>query len=277
MSTEGENMGSLAEFARASGVPISGGYFSFPAGISRVKVDVGLSWDAVQTIRWLRDDPQLAVVGVEPIPSNVASVRSIIESSEDFRNRFLLLPVALADTPGLRKLFVTKGDKGSSSLFIPLQHEWEEEITVPAFTLRQVQELIDPIRFPRIDYLKTDCQGSDLDIVRGAGDAIARFAIVTVEAENVAYEGTSNSELDIEVFFEKAGFTRINPRSQARRLIGKVLQPFTIVHRVYDWLKRSRAVSAVTTPQIEVEDPTFVNEKYAAELANGEITAYQRG
>lgn len=277
MSLSSSPDSSLAEVARASGLVLSGGYLNMPPEITRVKIDVGLSWDAGQTTRWLADDPNLAVIGVEPIPSNLDSVREIVGKSTGFSSRLFLLPVALADQPGVREFFVTKGDKGSSSLYEPLQHEWEEKISVRTFTLSQVIELVDPSRFARIDYLKTDCQGSDLDIVRGAGEAIQRIAVVTVEAENLAYAGTSNSEEDINSFFASVGFKRLNPRSRARRAMGAFFRPFQFVHKVYGWIKRSNPEASQLGPNVIVEDPTFLNQKFHAEYDKGEVTAYQKG
>lgn len=78
--------------------------FTFPEGIKRIKIDVGLSLDAGHTRRWLSADPELLVIGFEPLEPCRESIENVFaeaHSGAGYRERFWLMPFAL----GSRSVF----------------------------------------------------------------------------------------------------------------------------------------------------------------------------
>ena len=51
-------------------------------------------------------------------------------------------------------------------------------------------------RFPIIEYLKIDAQGSDFDIIKGAGDYIKNIVYITAEAESTDYYNCNHNTAD---------------------------------------------------------------------------------
>lgn len=278
-----DSMSKLRFLCENEGVPMLRNFLKFPASVTRVKIDVGLSHDAPQSFRWLQDDPSVGIVGIEPLSHNVSEVRRLLKAinvDKSIGERFMVLPIALGDEMGTRAVFVTDGDAGSSSFFQPKLHAVSHNELVPVFRLEDVLELINPFDFPRIDYLKTDCQGADLEILKSGSDGLARVAVVTAEAENKAYIGTSNSEKSLDTYMNSVGFARYNPRSAVRRLVGNALSRFNWVHILYSSMKRNgklRGMAKSGQRSIQVEDPTYINSRYLDVIESGEVTAFQEG
>ena len=278
-----DSMSKLRFLCVNEGAPLLGDFLKFPASVKRVKVDVGLSHDAPQSFRWLQDDPNVGVVGIEPLSQNVSGVKRLIEArnlQQSVRERFIILPIALGDEVGTRVVFVTDGDAGSSSFFQPKLYAVSHNELVPVFRLDDVLELISPFDFPRIDYLKTDCQGADLEILMSGSNGLARVAVVTAEAENQAYIGTSNSEKSLDAYLNSLGFVRYNPRSAVRRLIGNAFSRFNWVQVAYSSIKKNsklRTLSKSGQRRIQVEDPTYFNSRHLEIVESGEVTAFQEG
>jgi FkbM family methyltransferase len=276
-------MSELQRFCENEGISVERNFLKFPESVIRVKIDVGLSHDAVQSFRWLKEDPSLGVVGIEPLNQNVSEVRQLIKANPDAQSigeRFVILPIALGEEIGTRAVFVTEGDAGSSSFFQPKIHDVSHRETVPVFRLKDVLELISTLDFPRIDFIKTDCQGSDLDILKGASNQLERVAIVTAEAEDEAYVGTANSEDSLDEFMSSMGFVRHNPRSPFRRRVGSALSRFNWIHVLYSKFKKiakRRTVPIANRINIRVEDPTYINSRFLAEVESGGVTAFQEG
>ena len=273
---------SLIEICKSETIPVQGNRIVFPAYVKRIKLDVGLSNDAGQSLQWLNSDPDLGVVGIEPLQENVNGVKELVlsrDSGTSLEGRFHILPIALGTKVETRTIFVTSGDAGSSSLFKPLSILVLREETVRVFRLDEVLDLIDERRFPIIHFLKLDCQGSDLEILKSASSALRRVAVVTAEAEDTSYLGTSNSEEEMDLYMTSQGFMRHNPRSPLRRKVGSWLAPLSVVHTIYGFLKRMLAHFSFkkNNSPLQVEDPTYVNKLFATSVYSGEITAWQKG
>jgi len=257
------------------------GKIQFPDYIRRLKFDVGLSKDAVQSLHWLRTDPELAVIGFEPLQENISAVLKIVDREDRSLNlsaRFIILPVALADFEGEHEFYVTDDDAGSSSLFKPVSHKLRSVTKVRTTTLEKVLRYVELDKYKRIDFLKTDCQGADFRVILGAGDLITKFAVVTVEADSQGYEDSDdNSEYNFDNYMTKYGFVRINPRTELRKEIGKVFSRSKIVDQLYRLFKTQFPVVSPLYPLLEVDDPTYVNQIDLELVKNGRVTAYQRG
>lgn len=166
-----------------AGLKMQRGRFSFPKEFKRIKIDVGLSVNAPQTQIWLENDSGLIVIGIEPLKSNI---KSIVERSsswpvslnpEYLETRAFLIPVALSDEKNDDGLtfYVTKEDPGCSSLYKPKNFEVSRTEVVPVWTLDEIMKYIPFERFPIIDHLKIDAQGSDLKILKGSTKFLDRI------------------------------------------------------------------------------------------------------
>lgn len=263
------------------GLGLVNGKIEFPDYVSRLKFDVGLSKDAVQSLHWLRTDPELAVIGFEPLEENISAVLQIIDKEDRSLNlseRFVILPIALADFEGEHEFYVTDDDAGSSSLFKPVSHKLKSVTKVRTTTLEKILRYVDLEKYKRIDFLKTDCQGADFRVILGASDLITKFAVVTVEADTQSYEDSDdNSDNNFDKYMTSHGFLRINPRAELRKEIGKAFSKSKIVDRLYRLFKTQFPVVHSQYPRLEVDDPTYINQLDLEKIKNGEVTAYQRG
>lgn len=250
----------------------------------RIKIDVGLSLDAPHALRWLRDDPELFVMAFEPIDECVASIRDILKRPENssLRKRLLLLQCALSDFNGTASMQVTE-DFGTSSLEIPTKFEVTRVFETPVFRLDEILARIDLQAFPRIDYLKTDCQGHDFRVLQGVGKYLERVAIITCEAWAPGYAiKHADSELTIRKWLVTRGFRNLNRPGTAQVWLVSLLHNFRfqfLVRGLEAILSRRAKARKEGSPYIQkalgAQDPTFLNRKFEFELERGELSYYQ--
>jgi len=248
----------MKELLKSSGIPFQGDYIDIPTWVKRVKIDVGLGHNAPQSEIWLKSDPELLVFAFEPVSSNINLIRNegctnrpIKLNSLRINKTIYLIETALGDVENPTKINinVTTGDPGCSSLLTPRWFKIKSVESVNIFSLRHFFQYFPFHIIKRIDYLKTDCQGFDLEILHGIGSYLDKIAIVTSEAENFRYKSSNNSSKMINKFFSINNFINFH----------KYLKIF---HRDMN---------------IYVEDPTFINRKFLDEIRGGQISAYQVG
>jgi len=199
-----------------------------PDTTRRIKIDVGLSYSAPQSEVWLDHDSDLFVFGFEPHPESVECINrgNIVGKpghgkpiSDEHLKRFALIPVALGNVSSSQTLdfYLMRGDCGTSSLFPPntaLLDSISRVVKVPVHNLSEFFDKFPWDRFPVIEYLKIDAQGSDLDILKGAGHYLSdRVVFVTAEPENIAYFGCKNSAHEIVEYLLSMGFKRVFDRN----------------------------------------------------------------
>ena len=264
------------------------GLIHIPDHFQRIKIDVGLSLDAPNAISWLRSDPQLLVLGFEANPKCIESVRKTIrelDMGDDLANRLWLIPIALGARTQMREFFETV-NPGWSSFYKPRSYEILDSYPIPVAALSDVLDLVKfPSSVRRIDHVKTDCQGGDLDVIRGAIRDLNRIAVVTSESESNQYSSAPNSEGDMRRFLTTLGFEQHNPRSIIRRFLGNLIlnSPLhSMVARLLGTIRERTgsnflATNAKGTASINVEDPTFINWSYSRLVEDGVITAFQKG
>lgn len=166
-------------------------------------VDVGARWGFAPL--WERFGDRCLTVGFEPDPVECERLRQL---NCDRRNA-TFVPLALGARAGLATLFMTK-DPGGYSLFRPATDAVErhpglsggrldgtsmiETTTLDAWCSAENVE--------RVDVIKIDTQGSELDILEGASDILATVRAVEVEVEfNELYD-------DVPLFAEIDRFLR---------------------------------------------------------------------
>lgn len=260
----------------------SSGTIRLPGWCNSVKVDVGLSFNAKMSFEWIERQPHdLLVFAFEPVPANVGQIKAKMQSHPDpawISSRLILLPLALADKFGSQEFYVTQ-DTGQSSFLKPTKASIREIEQVEVVTLECLLSLISVERMPQIDYLKTDCQGTDLDVLRGAGDAITRFIAITSESETANYKGSINGIRQIRKYLAGFGFTQINGRNPLKALIGDLIKRFDWLHSLFVLIRKQKVESGQITVaglSIEVEDPTFLNSMLTPPLGR-QISIFQKG
>ena len=189
--------------------------------IKRVRLDVGTSSTAPNSAFWLSKYTDMAVFGFEPNPFNVDGVRNgidvypndyklvqdkgivthnnqIIAKFDDMGNQFEIFEVAVdnVDTPTKKTFYCTSQlNTGCSSLHKPIDAllngvVTEKEVEVTAISLKSFFEKFDWEKIPFIEYLKTDTQSNDLNVIKSCGEYLKKICFVQSEYyAHSAYEG----------------------------------------------------------------------------------------
>ena len=273
----------LIQYIQDTGLEVRGGnQIVLPSWVKRVKIDVGLSYSASNSIHWIRVDPHLMVFGFEPLLESCDILRNWISKQEDrdkLQSQLIIIPVALGQKSGTAQLHITADDTASSSLLAPKQMEQRESITVPVFPPSDLMGALPWGRIERVDYLKLDCQGLDLQILQSTGEKwLKKIAIITAEAEDDQYLDSANGLFDLVSYMESNGFIHLNPRSGLRVYLGKLLSRLTVIRSLGIRFPVKKAKDVASSKlSVETEDPTFVNRAFLREVMGGEITGFQRG
>ena len=202
--------------------------FNIPSNCNHVKLDIGLSYNAPQSQSWLSKEPNLMVFGFEPNPESVKCIqdgniqkrhhsRRQLEQKFINERRFHLIPVALSNVEKKEEtnFYVNSNDCGTSSLY---EHDEkylgpiEKIIKVPVLSLKMFFDEFPWDRFEYIDYIKIDTQGSDLNILKGAGNYLReRVVFVTAEPDGYHYIGADDcNESNISEYMLSQNFIKIN-------------------------------------------------------------------
>jgi FkbM family methyltransferase len=203
--------------------------FNIPSNCTHIKLDIGLSYSAPQSQSWLSKESDLMVFGFEPNPESVKCIKNgniqkqnpshgePLDSKFINEKRFQLIPVALSNVSKQEKMnfYVNSNDCGTSSLF---KHDEKylgpikKTITVPVLSLKMFFDNFPWERFNYIDYIKIDAQGSDLNILKGAGEYLKdRVVFVTAEPDGYQYFDADECNTDnITNYMLSQNFTRIN-------------------------------------------------------------------
>lgn len=237
----------MKEFLINSGVPFDGDFIKIPKWCKRVKLDIGLSGNAPQSKIWLDKEDDLLIFAFEPVPENINMIKTggspwpIRLNPSDIGEKIYIIPCALSNVEnGTTVNFnVTANDTGCSSMFEPVTFPIKETVNVPVWSLFNFFQHFPFHIIPYIDFIKTDCQGADLDILKGAKEFIDKLAIITIEPENSQYKKTDNGVVNIKFYLESKNFNKVQINT--------------------------------------TEDPTFYNQKLLNEINNNNITCYQRG
>lgn len=177
-----------------------------------VYIDVGLSWNAPNSIEWCKHVPNALVFGFEPNPTSIKSVKNFNIAAKDSQ-KFYLIPVALGNQEGILPFYNTTNDVGTSSLFKPKTQSIGPStiINVHIMTLMKFFDHFPWEQYPFISYLKIDAQGSDLNVIKGAGKYLEKIVYVTAETDGHHYHGSDdNNEENIVKYMESMDFTRVN-------------------------------------------------------------------
>jgi len=198
-----------------------------PPEITNIKIDIGLSYNAPQSNKWLLNNPNTYVIGIEPNPDNVLTIinKDIQQRdkshAEPLLNKYIntnviILPIALdnVETITTMNFYCMERDSGTSSLLEPIDINLgpiKKTIEVPVYPLSKILELIDWNKYKYIDYIKVDAQGSDLNIIKSAGNYLKEKVVyITLEEEYKAYKNSTNNNLEeFDKYLNSQNFKRI--------------------------------------------------------------------
>jgi FkbM family methyltransferase len=203
---------SLLKILKDSQVPIKNSRIYIPEFCTKVKIDVGLSSDATQSAAWLTSDPELIVFGFEPVSTNVSNLKNNENQAifQFINKQFFILPVALGSKRDSAQIHVTEEDAGRSSLMKPKNFRVAHLENIEIFTLNDFLDLFPFEIITRIDYIKTDCQGSDLEVLEGGNRFLEKIAVITSECDDSSYLQTENSLDSMNDFLKDYSFECIN-------------------------------------------------------------------
>jgi FkbM family methyltransferase len=197
------------------------GYFAIPAGVTRVWVDVGAHL-LETTLPAMQKNADLVLIAVEPL----SEAWKAWPDSE----RIIGIPAALDLERGTRDFHVNRLNDTSSLLpsdpkvsVLPATDFADQTVEVrkvPVLTLRDVLERIPPQ--VDIEFLKTDVQGVDLQVLKSAGDQLRRAWRVKTEVivhnEGVYLpegEDKPGSEDEFTDYMKSMGFEFVRDRNIA--------------------------------------------------------------
>ncbi len=199
------------------------GKIMIPAGLTRIKIDIGLSWNSPNSGEWLDAFPNMAVIGVEPSIWNIMSVIRINYFKRKWDGpfsgrRFWVIPMAVdSSEPRMATFYQGSGDGGTSSL-----NEFQRagsvrfERRVPTMQLRDLIAAIPEDRFPYIEHVKSDTQGNDVKVLQSAGELLAKrvvyYSAEPGEFEKNQYKTSHNGE-QLKQFMAEAGFEMIKQQA----------------------------------------------------------------
>ncbi len=109
-----------------------------------------------------------------------AAFRRLGALTEELGNRLVLRQLALSDEVGVAGFLEEAGEGQRSSLFPVAGVDGSSRVEVRTGVL---DEEIEALGLPRIDFLKIDAEGSDFRVLRGAERMLSRSAIGFVQFE----------------------------------------------------------------------------------------------
>lgn len=179
-----------------------------------LRIDVGLSFFMPNSIEWLKSNNKIFVIGIEPHPNNFTSCQKLIKNSS-YEDNCYLIESAIDDVkkPG-KKVFYglnADGDPGTSSLKKPKGRFKDCIENIYHVDVISLKYLLDNINYTLIDYIKTDTQGNDLNVLKSLGDHI--FNVVEIQSEydcGDTYE-CCNTGKELDDFLEQSEFEKYDP------------------------------------------------------------------
>lgn len=201
--------------------------YEIPKNVKRLRIDVGMSSTGPNSAFWLNKYDDMAVIGIEPNPVNYQRILDgqfivngeiqIVANENIVRvgngdvlcnyvekgNYFKGIEAAIDDVSGVtKKTFYCTNivNTGCSSLHKPIDErlngaKTESEIEVNVISLETLLENFPFNQIPVIEFLKTDTQSNDLNVVKSCGKYLEKVCFVFSEYyAHSAYEGEKNQE-----------------------------------------------------------------------------------
>jgi FkbM family methyltransferase len=173
----------------------------------KLRFDIGLSFNMPNASKWLSDDSNVYVIGIEPHPGNFKSCCSHLETHHA-GDRCYLIEAAISDVDKSREqdFYGLSGDAGTSSLCRPIGRFENLVDRVYSVETISLASILDNIIYETIDVLKTDTQGNDLRVMKSAGEHLKNVDFIYAEYdESDDYENANTGE-ELDAYLEEMGF-----------------------------------------------------------------------
>ena len=127
----------------------------------------------------------------------------------------IIINKALSNVNKDMSFYINKNDCGTSSLY---KHDEkhlgpiEKEIKIPVISLKIFFDNFPWNRFEYIDYIKIDAQGSDLNILKGAGNYLEeKVVFITAEPDGYQYFGANDCNVqNLTKYMQSKNFIQVN-------------------------------------------------------------------
>lgn len=203
-------------------------------------LDIGCRWGFADRFISIPDKDNFRIYGFDPDANECLRLQDEYQTLPT--GYITCIPIALAGEEGKRNLYITS-EPACSSLHPPIQFlsehypslqciQLDRIVTIDVVTLRSWAVKAN---VKTIDYIKLDTQGSELEILQGAGDLIATAICIDIEVEfNQIYQGQSLFG-ETDVYLRSKGFVLWKLSNLAHYSIGSELLPTNEVSSVcYD-------------------------------------------
>jgi|YNPBryBLVA2012_1023415.scaffolds.fasta_scaffold12817_1 FkbM family methyltransferase len=209
---------------------------------------------------WSIFAPNLTIYGFDADPDACEAANALLaEQHINWTEQHL--PLALSDTCGTKTLYVTR-EPMCSSLYPPNEpylnrFSWLHEVMALDFTVEVETTTLDTFCQEQgvggIDFLRTDVQGADLDVLRGA-QQLLNHSLLVVESEVIFSPLYLGQPLfaDFDTFMRAQGFTLmqlgLHP-GVARRELPMTSPPYYQGQKLWGDAVYIRDVLAPATPE----------------------------
>jgi len=186
------------------------GKIKVPEYANHIKIDVGLSHTAVNSILWI-NNPDLKdrhIFAFEP-----QKFLNPFRNIETSRFTFINAGLDNISEGEVQEMFICGEDPGRSSVYTPNTFVPSRKETVFMIPFISFLEKIPWKRFDFIEHLKTDTQGNDLRILKNASEYLKRIVFLEVEATCYPNEYSYYpKKKETQGFLESMGFSLINEK-----------------------------------------------------------------
>lgn len=149
-------------------------------------------------------NPGGRVFAFEPIPAIATDLREKLSASPDINGIVKLTQCALADVSGETDFTLVSNNPGYSGL-LPRHYDREEQTKIIRVTLCRLDDFVAEI--PTVRYIKIDCEGAELRVLRGATLLLKRDRpIVSFECGDASLESYDYDAGDIFDFWSIHGY-----------------------------------------------------------------------
>jgi len=256
--------------------------YSIPKNISKVRIDVGMSSTGPNAAYWLNKYDDIVVIGVEPNPINfqrimdgkfivggeiqIIAEESIVKIGHgevlcnyiDKGNYFIPFEAAIDNVNEITKKTFYCTDitnTGCSSLHKPIDEllngaKTERQVDVDVVSLEKILENFPFEQIPVIEFLKTDTQANDLNVVKSCGKYLERVCFIFSEYyAHSAYEGEKSQYecmAEFDTYMKENGFKQFYCSGTDIGYVNENLIPYIISHNIlndciefqngYNWL-----------------------------------------